>query len=224
MRIAATHAGVSVRFVAAAVLCFCVATCRTPVAPLTHESRGSIGQPIPVYIVRRGWHVDIGFAAADLGAPLVSVREHFPQAHYLLFGFGDRRYLLHGGAGDLVLALWPGDGVLLITALKSGAPQESFDRGDVRTLDLTPEEYARLQDFVRGSLRSGEPELLAPGPYPESAYYAASYSYSAVRTCNTWAAAALRASGLPIHSSGVVFAWQLWPQIRRLEQRAVPIQ
>jgi hypothetical protein len=50
-----------------------------------------------------------------------------------------------------------------------------------------------------------------------SLFFAAAPKYSAVHTCNTWAAEALRAAGLPIHSRGVVFASQLWSQIRRIE-------
>jgi uncharacterized protein (TIGR02117 family) len=222
MRSAAIAARVFARLVAAVGLCLSATTCRTPSTPVTHSAEQPAAASIPVYVVRRGWHTDVGFRAQDLGAPLESVRDHFPRASYLLFGFGDRRYLLHGGTGDLVLALWPGAGVLLVTALKTAGPRESFDRGDVRMLLLTPEENARLQDFVRGSLSDAEPAQLAPGPYPDSAYYASRYAYSAVRTCNTWVASALRTAGLAVRSSGVVFAWQLWPQISRLQERGAP--
>ena len=46
-----------------------------------------------VYVVRRKWHIDVGFAAADLG-PLAFVSAEFPGAKYVFFGFGDRHYLL----------------------------------------------------------------------------------------------------------------------------------
>jgi hypothetical protein len=45
---------------------------------------------------------------------------------------------------------------------------------------------------------------IAPGPYPESAFYASSGTYSLDYTCNTWTATALKAAGLPIQASGVV--------------------
>jgi uncharacterized protein (TIGR02117 family) len=220
MRGAYRHARLLVRLLTAAAVSLGVVTCRTPGGPAAQTTEPSVVRSIPVYVVRRGWHMDVGFAADDLSARLSSFRRPFPHARYVLFGFGDRRYLLHGGAADLLLALWPGAGVLLITALTSATPQESFDPGAVRTLYLTPEQNARLQDFVRASFSGvdGDPAPLAPGPYAASAYYAASYSYSAARTCNTWVASALQSSGLPVESSGVVFAWQLWSQLSRVPE------
>ena len=76
-----------------------------------------------------------------------------------------------------------------------------------------------LQDFVAASfLRDAAAATdLGPGPYPGSTYYAAVQRYSALHTCNTWAAEALRHSGLPVRSRGVEFSWQLWRQVRRIE-------
>jgi hypothetical protein len=56
-----------------------------------------------IYVARRGWHVDIGFAAADLQPPLKSLMDEFPGAQYLFFGFGDRHYLLAKNRGAPVL-------------------------------------------------------------------------------------------------------------------------
>src|ERR1039458_10254570 len=52
-----------------------------------------------IYVIRRSWHVDIGFAAADLQPPLAALRSDFPDAHFLLFGFGDRHYLVDHDRG-----------------------------------------------------------------------------------------------------------------------------
>jgi hypothetical protein len=56
-------------------------------------------------------------------------------------------------------------------------------------------------------------EVYAPGPYEDSLYFAATERYSAIHTCNTWAAEALRAGGLPLRAKLVVFAGQLWSQL-----------
>jgi hypothetical protein len=56
------------------------------------------------------------------------------------------------------------------------------------------------------------------GPYEESAYFLGKRKYSALHTCNTWGAEALRAAGFHVHTGGVVFAWQLWVQARRLKR------
>ena len=76
-----------------------------------HSARAADTSSV-IYLVRRKWHVDIGFAAVDLQPPLASLRAHLPAAHYLLFGFGDRHYLLDKdqGLGGMLAALWPGRG------------------------------------------------------------------------------------------------------------------
>ncbi len=51
------------------------------------------------------------------------------------------------------------------------------------------------------------------GPYAGSRFFPARLSYSALHTCNTWTADALQAGGVPLHSAGVFFAWQLWDQL-----------
>ena len=62
-----------------------------------------------IYVVRRGWHIDVGFAAADIQPPLNSVAGQFPGVQYLFFGFGDRHYLLakDRNASVSLGALWP---------------------------------------------------------------------------------------------------------------------
>jgi hypothetical protein len=62
--------------------------------------------------------------------------------------------------------------------------------------------------------------VVAEGPYDESAYYGASARYSALHTCNTWAAEALRAAGLDVRTRFVVFAGQTWNQARKAQKRA----
>src|SRR5215469_12706663 len=47
-------------------------------------------QRMPVYVIRRGWHVDIGIAVTDVQPQLEPVAAAFPDSSYLLFGFGER--------------------------------------------------------------------------------------------------------------------------------------
>jgi hypothetical protein len=181
-----------------------------------------------IYVVRRGWHVDVGFAAADLRPPLTSVLSEFPGAQYLIFGFGDRRYLLakHHHASGLLAALWPGRGMVLVTGLIS-APPAAFGKRQVAALRVTPRQASDAQAFVWHSLEKqseedkqsedGSVKSYAPGPYEGSVFFEAIPKYSAFHTCNTWAAEALAASTLPIRSAGVVFAGQIWREVRRLE-------
>jgi len=175
-----------------------------------------------IYVARRGWHIDIGFAAADLQPPLKSLTAQFADVKYVFFGFGDEHYLQtkNHSAPTLLVALWPGRALILATALSS-TPREAFGTPHVIAFAVTLRQAYDAQMFVWRSLvtQAQMIQSYAPGPYPGSLYFAAIPTYSALHTCNTWAAQALAAAGLPIHSAGVIFAGQLWRQLRRLHYR-----
>jgi hypothetical protein len=185
--------------------------------------------PATLYLARRRWHMDVGFAADALRPPLANVMQEFPGARYVFFGFGDRRYLMakNPGAPTLLQALWPGAGLILVTTL-SNSPREAFGVDDVIELPLTPEQSQAVQEFIGRSLSQNAAsqnaaDVLTPyaaGPYPGSSYFAAVALYSGLHTCITWAAEALRAAGFPVRSRLTLVAGQLWRQARRL--RASP--
>lgn len=172
-----------------------------------------------LYVVRRNWHVDVGFSAADLNPPLTSVGSQFPALSYLLFGFGDRHYLLDKdrGFGGMLAALWPGDGLVLVTGL-TNTPQQAFGQDQVIEIGVSGEQLRDAQQFVWGSLSEQDHAVLPlqAGPYEGSLFYATPLKYSGAHTCNTWAAEAVGAAYLPVRSRGVVFAGQLWRQVRPL--------
>jgi hypothetical protein len=181
-----------------------------------------------VYVARRGWHIDVGMASADLTPPLDAVAADLPAARYVFFGFGDKHYLLaknHNGP-VLLSALWPGSAIVLATGL-AGAPNQAFGAAHVIALRLRKEQVGALQAYIWKSLDTPDETLsiYKNGPYEDSFYYLATLKYSAFHTCNTWAAQALRAAGLPVRVKGVIFAGQLWSQVKRLspELPAVPL-
>jgi hypothetical protein len=191
----------------------------TPPRPVPPHGAQPADHSTVIYVVRRKWHVDIGFAAADLQPPLASLRADFPAARYLLFGFGDRHYLLDKdrGFGGMLAALWPGPGLMLVTSVATTL-QAAFGDGNVIEIPVTPAQAAEAQAFVWGSLAASNGAIspLLAGPYDDSLYYASSERYSAFHTCNTWAAQGLQAAHLAVHSAGVEFAGQLWRQAQRL--------
>jgi hypothetical protein len=206
---------------AVVVVVLTAAACRSPAPP---DAPNAVDSRI-VYVVRRTWHIDIGFTAGDLQSPLAGVRGAFPDAKYLEFGFGDRQYLAsrHRGAGTLASALWPGPGLILMTALEL-SPQAAFGAEHVYELRVNVRQMSDIQQFIWRSLMHDQDSIqpLEPGPYEGSAFYAAVPKYSAVHTCNTWAAEALRAAQLPVRSTGVVFAGQLWSEVHPLAQPQAP--
>jgi len=177
-----------------------------------------------MYLARRKWHIDVGFSVRDLGPSLAFLARRFPQAGYFFFGFGDRHYLLskRHGSSTMSGALIPGPGIILVTALDN-SPAQAFGASQVLEFDLSAAEMAAAQSFVRRTLSgeqgTAEPPSVADGPYEESLYYGAEPRYSALHTCNTWAAEALNSAGLPVRTRLVLFAGQLWSQARRLGAR-----
>ncbi len=172
-----------------------------------------------MYLARRGWHIDVGFAVRDLGPSLAFVARRLPQAKYLFFGFGDRHYLLSKGKGTSTLAgaLFPGPGLILVTAIEN-TPAQAFGGAHVLEFALPAAQAAAAQGFVRRALAGGAGDIapVAEGPYDASAYYSAVPRYSALHTCNTWAAEALQSAGFKVHTHLVLFAAQTWNQARKL--------
>lgn len=67
---------------------------------------------------------------------------------------------------------------------------------DARVVILRPEEYRRLAAFVRGSF--GPRGWHRTGYARDDVFYAGTGRYDAVRTCNAWTGAALRAAGVRV--------------------------
>jgi uncharacterized protein (TIGR02117 family) len=175
-----------------------------------------------VYVVFRGWHTDIGLPADEIGGPAGgTLRHRFPGARYLVFGFGERTYYRSSrpAFGDMLLALLPGAGAILVTALNA-TPAEAFGSGNAVELRLTPSGLDGIARFLSASLERDATGLrrIADGPYPGSEFYATPVTYSAFYTCNTWTAEALRQAGLPVFPTGVLFAGQVMDAGRRLAE------
>jgi uncharacterized protein (TIGR02117 family) len=169
--------------------------------------------PRIAYVVRRGFHTDIGLPAAALAPPLQPLAAEFPGAQTLLVGFGDRTFVQSRGRrwlGDWLLALLPGQGAMLVTGL-SVPPDQAFAARDVVTLALTEPQWQGLQRFVRASFSppQGVPARLAEGPYGGSRFYASALTYDLLDTCNTWTAEALRAAGQPVPVDVSLFSGQV---------------
>ena len=171
-------------------------------------------------VVDRGWHTEICVAAAtDAADPLAPFAAGFPGATELCFGFGERQWLVthERGVAEMLSALLPSRAALLLTALRA-PPVEAFGAADTVTLHVPPASAAALRRFIRRSTRfdaAGRPVRLAAGPYPGSVFFAATGTYDALSTCNTWSAAALRHAGVPV-GGPVVFAGQVMAQVRRI--------
>jgi len=191
--------------------------CGTPPREASGAERAE-GGGAAVYVVRRSWHVDIGFRAADLQPPLASLRDSMPGTHYLLFGFGDKHYLLSHGStfGRLLGAVFPGEGLVMVTPLEN-TPEHTFGADEVIRLSVSEAQKRDLEAFIWTTFatQNGVAREVGNDGYL-TVYYAAATRYSVFHTCNTWAAEALRAAGLPVHTWDVELAGQVWRQVEKI--------
>jgi Protein of unknown function (DUF2459) len=112
-----------------------------------------------------------------------------------------------------------------VTTLQA-APSEAFGSTQVIALNATERQLQDTQHYIWKSLVTGpqtvegveRAEVYRHGPYEGGYYFLATPKYSAFHTCNTWAAQTLRAAGFRIRAQGVLFAHQLWSQVRRIHQ------
>ena len=203
------------------LVCFSLlADCAAPPPPAAlASSRGEI-----IDVVDGGWHTEVAVPEAAISGPLANLAAEFPGARYLIFGWGARDFYMapNPGLADLLRAAVPGPAVMLVIPLAI-PPTAYFGTATAWAIPVTPDGAARLSQFLWDSAakdRNGAPIRAGVGPYPQSMFYAASGTYDASNTCNTWTAEALRAAGLPVTAAGVVFAGQLLNQLPPLTSRA----
>jgi uncharacterized protein (TIGR02117 family) len=206
----------ALRRAAAVLLAVSLAGCaaQPPAAPIAAAPRTET-----IWVVERGWHTDIAIDAATLGPALDDLRAAFPGVRVFLFGFGERAWLLkrHHGVGDMLGTLFPNPGAILVTALRT-APDAAFPDSDIVAMPITKAQRDRLEAFLTAALArdpAGHHRIFATGPYPGSAFYPSTATYSLIFTCNTWTAEGLQAAGLPVYAQGVLFAGDVMRQAHR---------
>ena len=155
-------------------LMVCVlAGCTAP--PLAPALPAPTGNAI-IYVVGRDWHTDIGLPVDEIAtSPLATLEQDFPGVRVLVFGFGERNYLMARdvGSGDMLSALFPSKSAILMTALRA-PPQEAFGAQQVVTLHVTQQSVDRIAARIWQTLekqQDGSVQSLADGPYPGSVFY-----------------------------------------------------
>jgi uncharacterized protein (TIGR02117 family) len=200
-----------------------LAGCATPLPPIDESELAApprLVQPaaagLRIGVLDAGWHTGLVFSARDLGAHLLGLRRSFPEADYLVIGWGEQGFYMaaNPGVGTALRALFPAPSVLFVQGLA-----EPPTYVEVRWLCLSPVQGGRLDAYLARYLRTranGEPIDLGPGLAADSRFFASTGTYDAFHTCNTWTAAALEYAGLPVTAQGVLFAGQVMSAVRPL--------
>ena len=160
---------------------------------------------VTVYLANNGIHADIVMPIRAEGldwAPLVPRRDFAappPDARWIAFGSGEERVYLETPRWrdikpkTIWSALAGGKRVMHVEYVSNPHYVD-------RAVRLRPHEYRRLWAAIRADFRldgNGRPvRIAAPGYGSSDAFYWATGKASAVRTCNSWAAARLRLAGV----------------------------
>jgi len=182
--------------VASLALCACAAPLPVPAFPGPADAR--------IYVVGHGGHTGIVVRKADVPPGLWPELRDFPHAKYLEIGWGDADFYPSPDPGPWTTfkaAFLPTDSVLHVVGINVGVTRY-FVANEVVAISLPRAAVASLVVYVHNAyLRSGAGPVapIGRGLYGDSRFYPARESFHLLRTCNVWAAGALRAAGLPIH-------------------------
>jgi uncharacterized protein (TIGR02117 family) len=199
------------------VVVICGGACVGPI-----EKPGPAGAEesvVPIYLVNQGWHTDLVIPQANVPKGIWPESEAF-AADYLVIGWGDRDFYQSPDSGvwmALKAALWPTPSVLHITQF-NGPVATHYPVGEIIELKPSAGAFRNLCRYIHDSYQrvGGRAVPLAQDFYPSSRFYPAQGSFHLFRTCNAWAASALRAAGFPISPMSALFSSSLMSEVRAL--------
>jgi uncharacterized protein (TIGR02117 family) len=205
-----------------AVVCVLCGLADCSTLPPVEPYAGSASRTRLIYVIAGGWHTEIGLPVGAITGPLANLKPEFPNARFLVFGWGARDYYMarNTGIGDILRAMAPGPAVMLVIPLQM-PPEAFYGASNALAIHVSPEGIQRLAQFLWDYLavdKEGPPRPIGSGPYPQSVFYGSAGTYNLGHTCNTWTAEALRIAGLPVSAAGVVVSSQV------LDQLASPLE
>ena len=123
--------------------------------------------------------------------------EEADRYQYLSFGWGDRQFFMNAAFDPITIfdvLFLPGPSVMHVW----GHPESKLQLGtgfELKQVNLSKAQYLKLTQFINNTFEHSTDDrtiYLKQGLYPNSGFYEAKGSYSAVHTCNSWTAEALR--------------------------------
>ena len=180
-----------------------------------------------VFVVYDAWHAALVLPKAELPAAAFPETADFPGARYVEFSWGDQDYFPDPDSGVLMAfkaAFWSSGSVVHLVGFDDEVGR-FYPNAEVVELRLSQAAHDRLSAFLADSFKRSGRENRAPtrpGLYAYSRFYPSSQKFSLLNTCNTWAARALDAAGLPVIPSGVITAGQLGSQLEKIDAPAGP--
>jgi uncharacterized protein (TIGR02117 family) len=203
-----------------ALLLLSLTLCGCAVAPASSPAPARADEVRQVLVLDHGLHAGLLIARNDLLQVLPALADTLGQGEWVELGWGDEVFYRTPQAGlglALQALLRPTPAVLHVRGI-SVDPRRLGEREPI-ALHLNATGYRRLLAFIGASFSRpapGQPDDLGPGLYRDSRFYRAEGRYSLLRTCNTWLAEALSASGCPLQPATVVTSGQLLSRLRAM--------
>jgi uncharacterized protein (TIGR02117 family) len=181
--------------VRALVLCCLLSGCAAAPVAVFPEAPAAAS----IFLVPQGGHTGIAVRRADIAAALLPEKRDFPSADYLEIGWGDRDFYMAPSAGPWLsfkAAFVPTQSVVHVAGVR-GALREAFPGAEIMEIPLSRAALHGLLRYVHDAFeRQGDAATpLGRGFYPGRD------TFHLLRTCNVWAAGALRAAGLPVRDA-----------------------
>ncbi|WP_439861116.1 DUF2459 domain-containing protein [Pseudomonas sp. MBLB4136] len=196
--------------------------CGCAVAPAPASGPAMTEEGRLVLVLDHGLHAGLLIARNDLLQALPALGETIGQGEWVELGWGDEAFYRTPQAGlglALKALLGPTPAVLHVRGIS--VDPRHMDEGEFIAVHLDAPGYRRLLAFIGASFSRPAPgrlDDLGPGLYRDSRFYRAEGRYSLRRTCNTWLAEALGASGCPLQPATVVASGQLLSRLRAMPE------
>ena len=174
---------------------------------------------IDVYLVKENWHTGIMFRIDDFTIQSLPVLKYFESYDYIDIGWGDAGFYQIPDF-DLFLAakaiLIPTPTVMRFDGYKFPIEKIIEWRDFALKFELPKERFLLLINYISEHLlydEKGEPVISKHDKDSPIFFFNSLGKYHLFRTCNTWAAQALQATGIDIDTFGLVTAGQLYSKL-----------
>jgi uncharacterized protein (TIGR02117 family) len=188
--------------------------CPSPVAGLFPPQPNTKTRKI--YFVQHDWHSGLAWAQEgkeNFGA------EAWKDSPFVEIGWGDRQFYFAGDQSipSMLRAVFiPSDSVLHVSSFTE--PPEQFFKFPILPIELSEVGFQNLLAYVKQTFVLNEKgdrlAAIGKGQYGVSNFYAAVPRYFSLFNCNTWAAEALRQSGVSICPNRALLAKNLAEQLK----------
>jgi uncharacterized protein (TIGR02117 family) len=176
-----------------------------------------------VFVITYRYHTGLIVRARDVPETAWPARRDFPEAEFLVMGWGEREYYPHDDPGvSLALrALFtPSPSTLNVIPVTGSLPR-TFPDSEIIELRVADSGFERMVEFVRDTYEldaNGGGIAIPSGVRHQGRFYASRRTFHAFENCNTWVARALQQAGLPIEPENTMTAAALLRQVRPLSR------